>query len=77
MSTVSAAVSLERPKAYRVILWGGLIAGALDLTAACVNNVLRGRNAIGVFKAIASGLLGAEVFENGFAFIGSGLVRFT
>lgn len=58
---------MERPKAYRAILWGGLIAGALDLTAACVNSSLRGGSAIGVLQAIASGLLGAASFKGGFS----------
>ena len=48
------------------IFWGGLIAGTLDLTAACVYSWLRaGVQPVRVFHSIASGLLGAEAFTGG------------
>jgi len=60
MSTTSAALSLEKPKAYRAILWGGLIAGTLDILAAFINSGLRGVSPTRVLQSIASGLLGAD-----------------
>jgi hypothetical protein len=65
MEAASATFSPERPKAFRAILWGGLTAGVLDLTAACVNNGLKGRTPIRVMQSISSGLLGADAFTGG------------
>ncbi len=75
MNTSSAALALEKPRAGRVILWGGLIAGVLDITAAFVNSGLRGGSPKRVLQAIASGLLGAEAFQGdiGTAALGAGL----
>jgi hypothetical protein len=48
------------------IFWGGLIAGTLDMTAACVAAWLRGgTKPAQVFHFIASGLLGPESFRGG------------
>ena len=48
------------------IFLGGLIAGTLDLTAACVYSWLRANvSPITVFQAIASGVLGRESFTGG------------
>lgn len=48
------------------IIWGGLIAGTLDLIAACLNAWLRSRvNPIRVAQFIASGVLGAASFNGG------------
>jgi len=74
MSIDSAALSLENPKAYRAIFWGGLIAGTLDILAAFVNSGLRGGSPTRVLQAIASGLLGADAFKGGFATATLGLV---
>jgi hypothetical protein len=74
MNADSAALSLEKPKAYRAILWGGLIAGTLDILAAFVNSGLRGVSPARVLQAIASGLLGADSFKGGFATAVFGLV---
>ncbi|MEP6636324.1 MAG: hypothetical protein ABJB97_06325 [Acidobacteriota bacterium] len=52
--------------ALQVILLGGLIAGVLDLTAACVVNGFRGIGPVRVFHSVASGLLGAESYKGGF-----------
>ena len=51
---------------FQPIFWGGLIAGTLDLTAACVYSWVRsGVTPVRVFQFIASGLLGAESFTGG------------
>ena len=66
MSADSTTISLKQPTGYRAILWGGLIAGALDITAAFVNSGLRGRSPIWVLQGISSGLLGADSYKGGF-----------
>jgi uncharacterized membrane protein YagU involved in acid resistance len=66
MTATSVTVSSVRPKAFKVILCGGLIAGTLDLTAACVSSWLRaGVGPVRVMQSIASGLLGAESYTGG------------
>jgi hypothetical protein len=61
--------------AYRPILYGGLIAGTLDITAACTSSWLRfGGTPVRVLQSVASGLLGQESFNGGFATAALGLV---
>jgi hypothetical protein len=48
-------------------LWGGAVAGVLDLAAAMVLYGLRGARPMRVLQAIASGLLGAAAFRGGTA----------
>ncbi len=74
MSANSAALSLEKQKAFRVILFGGLIAGTLDILAAFVQSSLRGGTPTRVLQAIASGVLGADSFQGGFTTAALGLV---
>jgi len=49
------------------ILWGGLIAGALDLTYALTFYGAQGVKPIRIPQSIASGLLGVNSFKGGFA----------
>ena len=50
----------------KAILWGGLIAGALDLTGACVVSWLRaGVKPERVMQSVASGLLGSAAYSGG------------
>lgn len=65
MSAVSTAISPGKSKAYQAILWGGLLAGALDITAAFITNGLRGIGPIRILQSIASGLLGASSRNGG------------
>jgi hypothetical protein len=59
----------------RAILWNGLTAGTLDITAACVTTALRGRGGpVGVFQSVASGVLGADSFQGGVPAAALGLV---
>jgi hypothetical protein len=74
MSANSATLSLEKPKSYPAILWGGLIAGTLDILAAFISSGLRGVSPTRVLQSIASGLLGADSFKGGFATAVFGLV---
>ena len=51
---------------FQPIFWGGLIAGTLDLTAACITAWLRaGVTPVRVMQSVASGLLGAASFSGG------------
>jgi hypothetical protein len=66
MSAESATLSLEEPRAYRPILWGGLIVGILDISAAFINSALQsGRSPMWVLQSVASGLLGADSYKGG------------
>ncbi|MGH9900523.1 MAG: hypothetical protein ACRD68_01650 [Pyrinomonadaceae bacterium] len=57
--------SLERPRALDTILYGGLAAGALDITYALIFSGLRGVSPSRVLQFIASGLLGRAAFGGG------------
>ena len=61
------APALEWPKAAPAILWSGLIAGAMDITAAFVNWGFRGIRPARILQGIASGLLGPSAFQGGAA----------
>ena len=65
MSEVSTSFPQEKSRAYKGLLWAGLLAGCLDLTAALVTNSLRGLRPVGVLQAIASGLLGTQSYRGG------------
>jgi uncharacterized membrane protein YagU involved in acid resistance len=57
---------MNRSSASKAILWGGLIAGALDLTAACVVSWLRaGVKPVRIMQSISSGLLGSDAYNGG------------
>jgi hypothetical protein len=47
------------------ILWGGLGAGALDITAAFIDSGLRGVGPILVLQSVAGGMLGRDSFQGG------------
>ena len=74
MSANATAISLKQPMDYRAILWGGLIAGFLDITAACVNSAFYGRSPIFVLQSVASGLLGPNSYKGGFRTAALGVV---
>ena len=66
MTAHSVLVSAKHPRAARVVLWAGLIAGTLDLTGACVVAWLRaGVTPVRVFQSVASGLYGLASFTGG------------
>jgi len=55
-----------KKSAYQTILLGGLIAGALDITYACVFSYIRsGRKPLFILQSVASGALGRSAFEGG------------
>ena len=74
METISEDVGLERSDGLKAILFGGLIAGLLDITAASVNVWLNsGRGPISTFQSVAGGLYGAETFNGGYRTAAIGL----
>jgi len=74
-AAASTTVSAHKPIALAPILWGGLIAGTLDLTAAFVTWGFKGVSPIRITQSIASGLLGRAAYEGGLgtAAVGTGL----
>jgi hypothetical protein len=75
MSAASNALSLQPTKDYRGILWGGLLAGILDITAAIVSTAVRsGRGPLVVLQSVASGILGANSYKGGIPAAALGLV---
>src|SRR3989442_2313125 len=57
---------MKQGKAYQPILLGGLIAGTLDITYACIFSYLRrGTRPSVVLQSVASGALGRSAFEGG------------
>jgi uncharacterized membrane protein YagU involved in acid resistance len=58
----------------RAILTGGLAAGTLDILAACALAATRGTPPKAVLQYIASGLLGREAFQGGWATAALGLL---
>ena len=57
---------MNKPKTFQAIFWGGLVAGTLDITAACVYSWLRANvKPVRVFQSVASGLLGPPAYTGG------------
>ncbi len=57
---------MKRGQAYQPILLGGLIAGTLDISYACIfSYIRRGTRPSVVLQSVASGALGRGAFEGG------------
>ncbi|HEX5709496.1 MAG TPA: hypothetical protein VFX96_19520, partial [Pyrinomonadaceae bacterium] len=68
MTANAASFPSEGSRAWRGVVWGGLLAGVLDITAACLSNYLqRGTSPVLVLQSVAGGLLGADTFRRGAA----------
>lgn len=63
LNTAAETLAVHRTGSVRAILWGGLIAGALDLLYAFVWYGPRGVSPVRILQSIASGLLGADAYE--------------
>jgi hypothetical protein len=73
MSTVTYSLprnAVTGKNVINAILWGGLIAGALDATDGVVAYGFQGLNPIQVLQYIASGVLGPASFKGGLATAG-------
>ena len=73
MSAVSDALAPGRSRPYRAILWGWLIAGTLDITAAFITSAFYGRGPVLLLQGIASGLIGDSASRGGLATAALGL----
>ena len=68
-------MSDDRSRALRAILLGGLIAGTLDISYACIfSYVMRRTSPIRILQSVASGALGARAFTGGIKTAVLGLV---
>ena len=70
----NAEVSLNQARPLQAILWGGFIAGALDITYAIVEGALSGRPPARTLQSVASGMLGRAAFQGGWGIAALGLV---
>ena len=61
----AATAKPTKESAFRAILWGGLICGVVDITAAIITTLAYGRSPLRMLQGIASGVLGARSFEDG------------
>src|SRR6267154_2381088 len=74
MNSPATALSAQNPNAILAILWGGLLCGALDITAALVVYGTMGAKPLRLLQGIAGGLLGPRTYGGGFATALLGLV---
>ncbi len=66
MVAASESLPADGSSAARAILWGGLIAGAIDITYACVfSYARRGTPPVRILQSVASGALGQSAFDGG------------
>jgi hypothetical protein len=67
------ASSFGRPRASYAIGFGGLVAGVLDCLAASISALIRGSTPVRVWQYVASGLLGPDSYNHGYATVALGL----
>lgn len=65
---------MPRSRAVHAILWGGLIAGAIDITYALGFSAARGVPPMRILQSVASGLLGSSAYQAGAASAALGFV---
>lgn len=66
MEAISLPAAAGKSNAVRAILTTGLIAGTMDISAACLSAYLqRGTAPERILQSVASGLLGADSFNGG------------
>lgn len=58
---------MPRNRALHAILWGGLVAGAIDITYALGFSAARGVSPMRILQSVASGLLGSPAYQGGAA----------
>ncbi|HMG76263.1 MAG TPA: hypothetical protein VK582_22510 [Pyrinomonadaceae bacterium] len=59
-------MAADKSRALRAILPGGLIAGSLDISYACIYSYLMRRTSpVRILQSVASGVLGASAFTGG------------
>jgi hypothetical protein len=65
MNPAPAVDSAQQSAPWLGLLWGGLIAGSMDITAALVVYGRYGLTPIRLLQTVAAGLLGERAFEGG------------
>ncbi|HWK48684.1 MAG TPA: hypothetical protein VNR40_02305 [Steroidobacter sp.] len=65
---------MSRNRAAYAILWGGLVAGLIDITYAVGFSATRGVPPARILQSVASGLLGSPAYQGGAATATLGLV---
>ena len=65
---------MMRNRAAYAIVWGGLIAGLIDITYAVGFSATRGVPPVRILQSVASGLLGSSAYQGGAATATLGLV---
>src|SRR5712671_3077070 len=67
MNSPATALSAQNPNTMLAILWGGLLCGVLDITAALVVYGTMGAKPLRLLQGIAGGLLGPRTYGGGIA----------
>ena len=67
MNSPATALSAPNPNTLLAILWGGLLCGVLDITAAMVVYGSMGAKPLRLLQGIAPGLLGPRTYGGGIA----------
>jgi hypothetical protein len=65
MNPAAEKLSGQKPDALLALLWGGLVCGVLDITAALVVYSSFGLKSLRLLQGIAGGLLGPRTFDGG------------
>ena len=71
---VPAATGAPRPRPFAAIFWGGLLAGAFDITQAFIGFGLLGAKPFRILQHIAGGIFGAHSMQMGWTSAALGLV---
>ena len=74
MNSPATTLSAQNPNTLLAILWGGLLCGVLDITAALVVYGTMGAKPLRLLQGIAGGLLGPRTYGGGFATALLGLI---
>ena len=67
MNSPATTLSAPNPNTLLAILWGGLLCGVLDITAALVVYGSMGAKPLRLLQGIAAGLLGPRTYNGGIA----------
>jgi hypothetical protein len=67
MSLPAGTLPAQNPDAMLAILWGGLLCGVLDITAALLVYGYLGAKPLRLLQGIAGGLLGPRTYDGGIA----------
>lgn len=69
----SSSIETKGMNFFKIVLFGGLIVGSLDIIAASVQTLIDGRSPVSMLKFIASGVFGREAFSDDMRYAWYGL----